>query len=320
MDQLVRFFLRNALAPTTLRSYQSAVKRYYNFCLAQNVTPFPVTEQLLCQFVASVAAQGVAHKSLKVYLSALRFFQISPFGKDPSMNEMCTLQYVLRGIKGVESKSTGNKTRTRLPITPAVLRDLHSQWNKQPPHYNHSMLWAASCTCFFGFLRSGEATVPSLNSYDPLTHLSLGDVNIDSTVSPRSIRLLIKASKTDPFRVGVYIYMGKTECLLCPVAALLSYIERRGLDPGPLFRLEDKRPLTRDKFVREVRQALKAAGYDEEKYAGHSFRIGAATTAAAAGIEDSLIKSLGRWQSTAYLSYVKIPRETLTSLSARLVQ
>ena len=53
-------------------------------------------------------------------------------GKDPSMNEMCILQYVLRGIKGVESKSTGNKTRTRLPITPAVLRNLHSQWNKQP--------------------------------------------------------------------------------------------------------------------------------------------------------------------------------------------
>ena len=66
VNQLIRFFLRNALAPTTLCSYQSAVKRYYNFCLAQNVTPFPVTEQLLCQFVASVAAQGVAHKSLKV--------------------------------------------------------------------------------------------------------------------------------------------------------------------------------------------------------------------------------------------------------------
>ena len=77
---------------------------------------------------------------------------------------------------------------------------------------------------------------------------------------------------------------------------------------------------TKDKFVRVVRQALKAAEYDEEKYAGHSFRIRAATTAAAAGIEDSLIKTLGGWQSTAYLSYVKIPRETLTSLSACLVQ
>ena len=38
VDQLVQFFLSNAFAPTTLRSYQSAVKRYYNFCLAQNVT------------------------------------------------------------------------------------------------------------------------------------------------------------------------------------------------------------------------------------------------------------------------------------------
>ena len=63
VDQLVQFFLSNAFAPTTLRSYQSAVKRYYNFCLAQNVTPFPVTD--LCEFVASVAAQRVAHKSLK---------------------------------------------------------------------------------------------------------------------------------------------------------------------------------------------------------------------------------------------------------------
>ena len=79
--------------------------------------------------------------------------------------------------------------------------------------------------------------------------------------------------------------MGKTECLLCPVAALLSYIERRGLDPGPWFRFEDKHPLTRDTFVREVRQALKAAGYDEAKYAGHLFRIGPATTAAAVGLK-----------------------------------
>ena len=197
---MVRFFLHNDLATTTLRSYQSAVKRYYNFCLAQNVTPFPVTEQILCQFVAPVAAQGVAHKSLKVNLSALHYFQISQFGKHPSMNEMCTFQYVLRGSKGIKSKSTGNKIRTRLHITPAVLSVfcIVNGINKPTP-YNHSMLWAASCTCFFfGFLRSGEATVPSLNSYDPHTHLSLGDINIDSTVAPKSICLLIKASKKRP--------------------------------------------------------------------------------------------------------------------------
>ena len=58
-----------------------------------------------------------------------------------------------------------------------------------------------------------------------------------------------------------------------------------------------------------VREALKTAGVDASKYSGHSFRICAATTAASRGIEDSVIKTLGRWNSLAYLRYVKIPRD-----------
>ena len=42
-------------------------------------------------------------------------------------------------------------------------------------------------------------------------------------------------------------------------------------------------------------------------YAGHSRRIGAATTAAARGLEDSTIQMLCRWKSLAYLEYIRIP-------------
>ena len=46
------------------------------------------------------------------------------------------------------------------------------------------------------------------------------------------------------------------------------------------FGFSDGRPLTRELFVRKLRTALKAMGIEAEKFAGHSFRIGAVTTTA----------------------------------------
>ena len=76
---------------------------------------------------------------------------------------------------------------------------------------------------------------------------------------------------------------------------------------------EDGRPLTRGRFVEALRKGLGEAGISQKDYCSHSFRIGAATTAAARGVEDAVIKTLGRWESLAYLRYVKIPRAELAS-------
>ena len=85
---------------------------------------------------------------------------------------------------------------------------------------------------FFGFLRAGEITVPSLKEYDPDGHLSVGDVALDSQTDPMVVRVHIKESKIDPFRKGVYVYLGRTENELCPVAAISAFLVVRGMGAG----------------------------------------------------------------------------------------
>ena len=55
--------------------------------------------------------------------------------------------------------------------------------------------------------------------------------------------------------------------------------------------------LTRESFVAKVREMLSSSGIDRSKYAGSSFRISTATTAAQCGIADSTIQLLGRWRA-----------------------
>ena len=157
---------------------------------------------------------------------------------------------------------------------------------------------------FFGFLRTAEFTLSGIHSFDRETRLCFEDIAVDNKKSPSRLFVLIKHSKTDPFRQGVTLVLGRTGKLLCPVAAMMHYLSIRGSCSGPLFRFGDGSLLTRGRFVSELKKALAKAGINASQFNGHSFRIGAATTAAEKGIEDSIIQTLGRWKSTAYLLYV----------------
>ena len=99
---------------------------------------------------------------------------------------------------------------------------------------------------------------------------------------------------------------------------MLSYLALRGTTPGPLFKFDNVLPLTRARLVDHMHEALAKAGIDQSRYSGHSFRIGAATTAAARGIEDSLIKTLGRWESSAYQLYIRTPWDQVAAITRTL--
>ena len=93
---------------------------------------------------------------------------------------------------------------------------------------------------------------------------------------------------------------------MCPIRAFGDFLALRGSSEGPLFTFSDGRPLTRQQLSSTFQSILHSAGYTGS-YSGHSFRIGAATTAAARGVPDHLIKTLGRWSSDAYQIYSRTP-------------
>jgi len=86
----------------------------------------------------------------------------------------------------------------------------------------------------------------------------------------------------------------------------MAYLAVRGMKQGPLFLIIDEHPLRRECIIDNICQALQTLGLESSHYAGHSFRIGAATTAAERGFPDSTIKVLGRWKSDGLLNVYSI--------------
>lgn len=220
-------------------------------------------------------------------------------------------------LKGVRRRKPGVRDK-RLPITPLILDKVFGALNKAPHKYENKLLWAACCLGFFGFLRSGEFTISS-NRYDPSWHLSIQDISVDSITNPSVLQVHVKGSKTDQFRQGTCITVGRTESHICPVKAVLTYIAARGFQPGPLFCNRNGSALTRQQLVAQLRATLAEEGVDCTRYSGHSFRIGAASTAAAKGLADSTIQSLGRWKSESFKRYIRMPHTEVAAISDQLV-
>ena len=319
LESAVQGYFAQGLAKSSARVYKSAQNRFLSFCEQFGLQPLPLSEPLLCNFAAFLAGQHVSSRSIKAYMSGVRHLQISTGLPDPFRPlPWARLEYVLKGIKRSQAICTPASQRERLPITPSILRRIRDHWNSQAISPDIQMLWAAFLLGFFGFLHAGEFTIPGDSAFDPQCHLMPQDVTVDCREHPTMMRVVLKQSKTDPFRLGVPIFLGRSQGGICPVAAMLTYLAVRGMDEGPLFRFADGRPLTRRRLVCHLRDSLRDVGVSCDKFSGHSFRIGAATTAAACGVEDSLIKTLGRWESAAYQRYIRLPREKLAEVSAIL--
>ena len=127
-------------------------------------------------------------------------------------------------------RTQGSPSSSRLPITDDLILVIWKSWNLQLP--DHCMFWAGCTLEHFG-LCGPRNSVPSLASFSPLDHLDMQDITVDSSTDPSCIPVTIKASKTDPFRKGCSIYIGKYP--LCALHVLLAYLAICGDGPALCF-------------------------------------------------------------------------------------
>ena len=300
-----------SLAPSSHRVYRVGCRQYNNFCHRHNLLPYPLTQKVLMLYVTDLA-DSLSFKSIKLYLSAIKHRNIA-LGFKNSIHKMAQLHMLLRGIK----RTLGNKgvKKKHQPITLPLLRQLHHYFRHSSfPSRDKVMLWSACTLAFFGFLLSSEYVAPSTKTYDKAVTLSRKDI----VMRKNTIQVTIKASKTDPFQVGMTIFIAATGYPVCPLQALEKYLYYCKCHKGPLFQFSNGNYLARQALASIVKKGLASYGISPSAYSTHSFCIGAASTAAAAGIPDSLIKSLGCWRSDCYQRYLRIDHKRLRKVPSQL--
>ena len=313
----IRRYLNLSVADSTKRTYSTGEKRFIQFLSLYrplHAQSLPTDEDTLIQYVAYLA-KSVKYSTIKGYLATVRHFHIR-HGYQLNLRKFLRLHLVSRGIK----RSQGSSTRTRLPITVSHLKFFFSLLAiRYTSNYDSLMIWAAVTLAFFGFMRLGELTGNSQFSSD--AHLTPLDIIFHPSQSnPSHLLVKVKVSKTDPFRMEHNLLIGQTNQSICPVNAMKHYLTRRGITPGPLFIFASGRPLTKDALTAETRQLPSHLGCQASDYAGHSYRIGAATAAASAGLPPWLVKTLSRWSSDCYERYIQCPQAVLSGVALKLLQ
>ena len=255
------------------------------------VSPFPACEYTLCCSASHLAGEGLSPQTVKAYLSAVQNLQLSLGLPDPrDQSSLPVLKRVLAGISRAYADRNKETPRSRLPITVQILTRIHDTLFISPGEES-TLIWAIAATAFFGFFRLGELLVISPRDFNPAVNLSWGDVAVDNRSSLTMVRIHLRRSKCDQFGGGVDVVIGLTGTSLCPVTAVVNYLYIRKDRPGAFFCLQDGTPVSKPRFIAKIRGIVSSIGLPHHDYAGHSFRIGAATTAALVGVEDSTIQA-----------------------------
>ncbi|XP_067324594.1 integrase/recombinase xerD homolog [Anolis sagrei] len=286
-----------SLAPSSRKTYLKTIQEFMEFkqnYSLPNITPTPYEH--IAKFCVYSKRRGLAPQTIRSKLAAIAYW-LKAQGFPDHTNDF-RLHKLLSGW----AREHGRQPDDREPLTPNILKGLRQTWAQVcSSSYEQLLLHAAALIAFFAALRISEL-VPAGKTDRSNKALLFSDVKLID----EGLQISIRSSKTDQRAKGAVVVL--TYCNdeeICPVRAVTTFMANRGAACGYFFIHKSGFPLTKYQFWTLTNKALKLLGLQQHKFGTHSFRIGAASTAARLGYGAEKIKSLGRWKSDAYKGYVR---------------
>ena len=290
LDELV-----NDMYATTSRAPRDALlKTWYKFhesWFGSSDDVLPITEDKILK-VSTYFKKG-GYKSVKNYFSRIKDHHVmAGYHWDERLEliaKKCT-RSVLRGLGGAQRSEAFDFEKVVAHLASHV-KSLNPEGPVNPV--------AVVVTATLFMLREVEASA-----------IELGDV----TFGESTVCLRLPVSKVDWQAKGC----SRTwNCLCskdlpCPVHLLKEHIGfLKDVFPGkdvPLFPTQDGEPCTKQGVVNTIRAAVDGSGDSGNnghwRYSGHTFRITGARLLCRLGLDPITIQLLGRWGSSAVLTYL----------------
>ena len=272
--------LKNSKASNTLRAYQADFRDFSNFCSQNGFKEMPANPKILSLYLTQlsstskystlkrrIASIGILHKLKGHYLDT----------KHPIIVEN------LMGIK----RKFGINQKGKKPLLINDLKLIINVIDNIKGNINKSLRDKAILLIGFsgGFRRSELVNI----DYEDLEFVNEG------------VKIFIKRSKTDQSGEGsikAIPYFDNE--IYCPVITLKNWLNEKKIKTGKIFNVSDKT------IALIVKKYSNLAGFDSNKYAGHSLRSGFATSAAEAGAEERSIMNMTGHKSTEMVRrYIK---------------
>ena len=316
-----------SLAKNTWSTYRTANNQLEVFSVdTGHPISFPLDQETTLSFTAWLINRGVGKSTINSYLAGLRNTHLT-LGLTPPQLHSDLVNQVIQGKGNQDNLDRRNlKKPVRLPVTITTLKVLRQEIKRMLlPETDKLLFWTVATLAFAGGFRPGELLCSKDWTFDSNFNLLGRDLTFRQEFLNGSqvefLQVKLKAEKQNKKGGHTLVDIFGINSKLCPLKAFKAWAAKAHSAPpaSPAFYRSSGAALTKTLFNKWLKLALaKHTDGLNGFVSGHSFRIGLASHLAALGHSDTDIMQAGRWSSSAYLSYLKLPRTRRLDLARRI--